>query len=63
MTLSSPGALEPPRPVKRVLHPGRPAPAELSLTAARRRALAAAEDGFARSQAELARARPASAWA
>ncbi len=56
MTLSSPGALEPPRPVKRVLHPGRPAPAELSLTAARRRALAAAEDGFARSQAELARA-------
>ncbi|WP_119167140.1 primosomal protein N' [Algihabitans albus] len=55
MSLSSPGALTPPKPVRRVLHSGRPPLDCLKLTPARRRALAAAEDGFARSQAELAR--------
>ena len=55
MSLSSPGALAPPKPVRRVLHPGRPLPDSLKLTPARRRLLMTAEDGFARSQAELAR--------
>ncbi|MGP1256735.1 MAG: primosomal protein N' [Kiloniellales bacterium] len=56
MTLSSPGALTPPKPVRRVRHSGRPAPADLKLTPARHRTLSTADDGFARSQAELARA-------
>ena len=55
MTLSSPGALMPPKPMRRVRRADRPTPADLKLTPARRRTLSAAEDGFARSQAELAR--------
>ncbi len=55
MTLSSPGALEPPKPVKRVIRPPLPLPEDLNLTPARRRVLSAAEDGFAWTQAELAR--------
>lgn len=56
MSLSSPGALAPPKPIRRVVQSGRPLPESLKLTSARRRLLTAAEDGFARNQAELARA-------
>jgi primosomal protein N' (replication factor Y) len=55
MTLSSPGALEPPKSVKRLVRDPAVPLEELTMTAARRRVLAVAEDGFAWTQAELAR--------
>ena len=62
MALSSPGALQTPRPIAALRASGAADRLEgLRLTSARRRVLAAAEDGFARPAPELARAAGVSA--